>query len=117
MASVYHLLAALERGDAARAWQYAATMPRGRVSLDQALALVVLASLHETPIDRYEAAVDRWIERAALERPEVPIERLRELLDWLPDLPAVTELQLHCEQQAWPVALSTLDHLLPSAPG
>lgn len=69
VASVYHLLAALERGDAARAWEYAASMPRGRVSLDHALALVALSSLHETPIDRYEAAVDRWIERAAMEPP------------------------------------------------
>lgn len=116
MASIYHLLSALERGDAALAWKYAATMPRGRINLDHALALVALASFDETGTDRYEAAVDRWIQRAEHEQPDLPIERLRSLLDWLPDLPAVTDLQAMCEAHAWPVALQALEHLLPSAP-
>ena len=116
VASIYYLISALERGDCEAAWAYASRMPRGRVSLDHALGLVALMSLEEAPIERYEAAVDRWLERAAAEQPGVPITRLRYLLDWLPDLPAVAELQLLCEQQAWPVALSTLDHLLPTTP-
>lgn len=114
--SIYYLISALERGDCAAAWTYAARMPRGRITLDHALGLVALLSLDEAPIERYEAAVDRWLERAAVEQPGAPIARLRHLLDWLPDLPAVTELQLLCEQQAWPVALSTLDCLLPTTP-
>lgn len=116
VASIYHLQSALERGDAALAWRYAGELPRGRVGLDHALALVALASLHEPLIDRYEAAVDHWIRRAELERPQLPTDHLRQLLDWLPDLPAVTELQAVCENEAWPVALDTFNHLLPTAP-
>lgn len=113
VASIYYLISALERGDCEAAWAYAARMPRGRVTLDHALGLVALLSLDDPPVEHYEAAVDRWIERAKFEHPHVPIERLRSLLDWLPDLPAVAELQTLCEQQAWPVALATLEHLLP----
>lgn len=116
VASIYHLLSALERGEGVLAWKYAAEMPRGRINLDHALALVAIASLHDTEPDRYEAAVDRWLQRATLEQPAAPIDRLRHLLDWLPDLPAVTELQAICELEAWPVAQQTLDHLLPTAP-
>lgn len=116
VASIYHLQSALERGDAALAWRYAGELRRGQVGLDHALALVALVSLHEPLIDRYEAAVDHWLRRAELERPELPINRLRKVLDWLPDLPAVTELQEVCQAEGWPVALATLDHLLPAAP-
>lgn len=113
MASIYYLIAALERGDGPAAWTLARKMPRGRIGLDHALALVALLSLDETPIDQYEAAVDRWLERAESERPDVAIAQLRRILDSLPDLPAVTELQTFCEREAWPVSLATLDHLLP----
>lgn len=111
--AIYYVLAALERGDFSAAWESAGKLPRGRLSLDHALALVALMSLETSAVDQYEAAVDRWLERARLELPDLPLGRLARLLDWLPDLPAVGELQEQCEAHAWPVALATLDHLLP----
>lgn len=44
-------------------------MPRGSVSLEHALALVALDKpTADGATERYEAAGDRWLDRAALER-------------------------------------------------
>lgn len=86
--------AALQAGDPAGAWSAAAGLPRVRLGLDHALALVALLSLDdEGPVERCEAAVNRWIDRAHEERPVLAAAPMRRLLDWLPDLGAVTELQ------------------------
>lgn len=111
--SIYYVVAALERGDFDAAWSRAAQMPRERLGLDHALGLIALMSLTDPVPERYDAAVRRWLQRADVEHPDLPLRRLGVVIDALPDLPAVTELQALCERYRWPTSLAALDHLLP----
>lgn len=103
--------AALDRGDLLTAWTTAHELPPGRLSLDYALALVILASAEDA--DRADRAIARWLARAAADIPADELRGLARVLDQLPDLVGVTELSAHCERRCWPRAASTLNHLLP----
>ncbi len=103
--------AALDRGDLLSAWTTAHELPAGRLPLDYALALVILASAEDP--DRADRAIARWLDRAAAEIPADELRELARILDQLPDLVGVTELSAECERRRWPRAAATLNHLLP----
>lgn len=104
--------AAIARGDLLTAWASAHELPRGTLSLDHSLALVILASTSDPT--RADRAADRWIHRATTEQPSLNARQLAEILDQLPDLTAVAQLGDVCEAQRWTQALTALEHLLPS---
>lgn len=107
---------ALRRGDLPAARTLSSQLPRGSVGLDHALAIVALLSLEEDdPIAGiYEAAVDRWLQLAELERTELDVDELRRTFDALPDWSAAVALQQICEAEGWAVALETIEaYVLP----
>lgn len=84
-----------------------------RVPLDHALALTVLASDQDDP-DRSDRAAARWLARLAREEPAVEAAPIAAGLAQLPDLVAVTQLSVLCQEHGWRQAAAALDRLLPA---
>lgn len=111
--SVGWLEHAVRVGDVDTAWTTAREL--GNVSLDHALALVVLAAIDGDRSARFNAAAARWTMRY-LTLPHRPgLQELRDLtnaLDELPDLTAITKLGTLCNRLQLTVASDALNHLL-----
>lgn len=107
------LEAAIERGDALGAWSLAADL-RGRISLDYALALVLLVTDDHARFDR---ACARWLQRWDTEHPAGARSddraRIAGALADLPDLEAITVLGDICNRLRLVQADRALEHLLP----
>lgn len=105
---------ALERGDLLTAWTTAHEL--GSLTLDHALALVVLTAADERDAERFDAAARRWAVRYLTGARSATLADLRAIIDALDELPgldAITALGAACERLRLPVAARTLDHLLP----
>ncbi|MDQ8044572.1 MAG: hypothetical protein REI11_08200 [Patulibacter sp.] len=107
--------AAVKRGDVASAISAAAEMTRGSLSLDYALAIVVLMA--DGDPDRYDRAVTRWLQRWEAERapPRAAgdVARWKALLDELPALEAVAALAAVCDRLGLEHAGEAVVHLFP----
>jgi hypothetical protein len=109
--------APLDRGDAATAWRLARHLKRGALSLDYALALLLLIT---DDAGRYERATARWLQRWDNERTSCPATQRAQLahaIDELPGLEGITQLAKLCETLELPRAGATLIHLYPTLPG
>lgn len=116
--SITWLDAAIARGDLAGAISAAAEIDEaspGSLSLDYALAIVVLMS--DADADRFDRAVARWLDRWMSERADPRAggerERWRALFDELPDLQAVTAMAGVCDHLKLEHAGRALVHLYP----
>lgn len=107
--------AAIKRGDAASAISAATELRKGSLSLDYALAIVVLMA--DGDPDRYDRAVARWLERWGTERADPrasgDVARWKALLDDLPALEAVTALAAVCDHLGLEHASEAVVHLYP----